>query len=90
MKHYASTITPDPDAAHDEMVQREIEIRLCKDCGHFRAEDCWAPGNMKRDLIHGGKTTRNSISFVREADALCGEQAAWFVAKIHDLGGKAA
>lgn len=90
-----STVYPtgrviDADEGREVEVQRQVDLRLCKDCGNYRAGVCMAPGNLRQDWINGGKTSRNTIDFLRGADSLCGEDARWFIRKSYDFGGKAA
>lgn len=87
---YASGRILEPDEARDVEAQRQVDLRLCKDCGNYRDGNCMAAGNLRQDWINGGKTSRNSIDFLRAADSLCGEDARWFIRKSYDFGGKAA
>ena len=60
----------------------KVEVKLCKDCRYYISEQCFAPENMKADLVKGGKKPRLSVNYLRSIcyDG-CGEEGAWWEAK---------
>ena len=59
----------------------KVEVRLCKDCRYFMGVSCFAPENMKIDLVNGGKKSANSTTYLRAEPSKCGEDGAWWEAK---------
>ena len=57
------------------------DIRLCRDCKHFRDGSCWHDDNMRQNYVNGGLATRNSADFLRSDQSKCGADGKWWEAK---------
>ena len=81
-----------PDYEYDNDRQRKVDaemddVRLCKDCAHFKDGNCSSPLNsaMKQDYVNGGETRGNPVwygaQYCREDAKTCGPTARWWEAK---------
>ena len=73
------------DYAYDLARQRKVDmddVKLCKNCRHFRNSSCHSQMNLRPDYVNGGVSTKNSPDFLRSDRERCGHDGVWWEAAL--------
>mgnify|MGYP001606272658 FL=1 len=54
------------------------DVKLCRDCRHYRNSSCHHQMNLRTDYVNGGISTKNSPDFLRCDGERCGHDGKWW------------